>query len=276
MRGKILDIRKNGRQHLPKNTKKKKSGRGNSTGFQPVRKKDLFLRGVQLRGAGHGMLFVLHHGADELHGAAEAQEAAVDAEVIAVHGSPALGGVVLIIGGPALVGLGDEGLGLLRRQVLALGHPADPVLHRSVDEDAQMVGVAGERVVRAAADDDAGTLFGDLADGVEGSQVHLLLQGIPHAGARQGEHVGVHGNGVEQTLGPLVEVLQNLLAQAAFLGGLLQNLLIVKGNAQLLGHTDADFLAAAAELSSDGDDGLHSGTSFLGASIILRFYKIVK
>ena len=139
-----------------------------------------------------------------------------------------------------------------------------------------MVGIAGQGIIRAAADDDAGTLLRDVADGVEGGQVHLLFQGVPRAGAGEGKHVRVHGDGVEQALGPLVKILQNLFTQAALLGSLLKDFLIIKGNAQLLGHADANFLAAAAKLSSDGDDGFHSGTSFPVPFIILPFWGIVK
>ena len=126
-----------------------------------------------------------------------------------------------------------------------------------------MVGVVRQGIVRAAADHDAGALGGNMADGIKGSQVHLLLQGIAGAGAGQGEHVRIHGDGVQKALGPLVKVFEDLLTQAAFLGRLLQKLFIVKRNAQLLGHADTHFLAAAAELTSNGNDGLHRDHSSL-------------
>ena len=49
--------------------------------------------GIDLGGAGNGMLLMSHHGLDQLHGAAEAQIAGVQAEVIAVHSAPLLGRV---------------------------------------------------------------------------------------------------------------------------------------------------------------------------------------
>ena len=49
--------------------------------------------GIDLCGTGDGMLLVCHHGLDQLHGAAEAQIAGVQAEVIAVHSAPLLGGI---------------------------------------------------------------------------------------------------------------------------------------------------------------------------------------
>ena len=50
---------------------------------------------VFLRGAGDGMLLVGHHGLDQLHGAAQAQIAGIQAEVVAAHRSPLLGGMRL-------------------------------------------------------------------------------------------------------------------------------------------------------------------------------------
>ena len=144
-----------------------------------------------------------------------------------------------------------------------LGDTLDAHVHGGVDENAQMVGIVRQRVVRAASDHDAGALRGDVADGIEGRQVHLLLQGIPGAGAGQGEHIRVHGNGVQQALGPLIKVLEDLFAQAALFRRLLQKLLIIKRNTQLLGHADTHFLAAAAELTSNGNDGLHRDHSSL-------------
>ena len=55
----------------------------------------LFLGGVLFRGTGDGVLLVSYHGLDELHGAAQAQIAGVQAEVIALHSAPLLGGVRL-------------------------------------------------------------------------------------------------------------------------------------------------------------------------------------
>ena len=206
---------------------------------------------------------MLHHSADQLHGTAKAEIAAVNAEVIALHGAPFLGGIVFIIGRTALVGLDDQRPGLFRRDILPLGHPLNPNIHGSVDEDAQMIGIIRQCVVRATTDNDAGTLLGDVADRIKGSQIHLLLQGIAGTRARQAEHVGVHGNGIEQALGPLIKIFKNLLAQTAFLRCRTQQLFIVERDTQLLGYADTDFLAAAAELPSDGNDGLHGDPSSL-------------
>ncbi|CAN3976046.1 30S ribosomal protein S4, partial [Dysosmobacter welbionis] len=141
--------------------------------------------------------------------------------------------------------------------VLPLGHALDTDLQRCADKQAQVVGIVRQGVVRAPADDNAGPLVRDVPDGVESRQIHLLFQRVTHTAAGQGKHIGIHGDGVQEALGPLVEVFKNLLAQAALLGGLLQQLLVIEGNAQLLGHADADLLAAAAKLPADGDDGFH-------------------
>ena len=55
----------------------------------------LLLGRVFLGGAGNGVLLLRHHGLDELHGAAEAQIAGIDAEIVAFHSAPLLGGIIL-------------------------------------------------------------------------------------------------------------------------------------------------------------------------------------
>lgn len=127
------------------------------------------------------MLLVCHHGLNQLHSAAQAQIAAVDAEIVAVHSAPLLGGIILIIGCTALVGLENQLTGFVRRQILALGNPLNPVFQRGTDKQAQQIGIVSQGVVRAAADDDAGALLGDVANGIERCQIHLLLQGISGA-----------------------------------------------------------------------------------------------
>ena len=131
------------------------------------------------------MLLVGHHGLDQLHGPAQAQIAGIDAEVVAVHTAPLLGGIVLVIGRPALVGLEDQLAGLLRREVLPLGHALDTDLQRCADKQAQVVGIVRQGVVRAPADDNAGPLVRDVPDGVESRQIHLLFQRVTHTAAGQ-------------------------------------------------------------------------------------------
>ena len=145
-----------------------------------------------------------------------------------------------------------------------------------MDKDAQVVGIVRQGIVRAAADHNAGSLLRNVADGVEGGEIHLLLQRVPQPAARQGEHVRVHGDGVQQAFGPLVKVFHNFLAEAAFIGRLPQKLLIVKRNPQLLGHADAHFLAAAAKLPANGDHCVHTDASSLGKSIIPLYKTSVK
>ena len=133
-----------------------------------------------------------------------------------------------------------------------------------------MVGILRQGIVRTAADDHTRPLLCDVPDGIKGSKIYLLLQRISSTGTRQRKHIGIHGDGVEQALGPLVKIFEDFFAQTAFLGGLLQKLLIVKRNTQLLGHTDAHFLAAAAKLPANGDNGFHKDSSSLGIFIIPR------
>ena len=150
---------------------------------------------------------------------------------------------------------------------MALGHAGDTGLQRRVDKQAQVVGIAGQGIVRAAADDNAGAFVGNAADGIEGGKIYLLLQGVACAGAGHSEHIGVHGNGKQEAFGLLVKVLQHLFTKTASSGGFLQDLFVIEGDAQLFRNADADLLAAAAELASDGDDGIHRNPPFCGFSI---------
>ena len=94
--------------------------------------------------------------------------------------------------------------------------------------------------------------------------MHLLLQRLAHiAGKAKG--VRVHGDGIQQALGLFIKIFKYLLAQAALFRRLLQQLLIVEGNTQLLGNADTDFLAAAAELSPNSNDGFHKFSSLFFA-----------
>lgn len=114
------------------------------------------------------MFPVLYQGADQLHSSTQAQIAAVKAEIIAVHRSPSLRGIVFVIRSAALVGFIDKRFGLVRSQVLPLGHPADSVLHGSVDKNAQVIGIIRKSIVRTAANNDAGALSCKVANGIEG------------------------------------------------------------------------------------------------------------
>ena len=93
----------------------------------------------------------------------------------------------------------------------------------------------------------------------------LLVEKGAAGRAGEAQRVGVHGDGIQQALGPLVKIFKDLLAQAALLRGLLQQFLIVERNSQLLCDADADLLAAAAKLPSDGDHGFHEKSSLFFA-----------
>ena len=204
------------------------------------------------------MFLMLHHGADQLNSAAKAQIAGVQTVIIALNGAPLLGGIILIIGRAALVRLVDQHSGLFQRNFLPLRNAGDTDIQRRMDKEAQAVGIVRQGIIRAAANDDTGALFGDAADGIKGGKIDLLLQRLSRAAAGQGEHVRIHGDGVKQALGALVKVFDDLLAKAALLGCLLEDLLVIERNAKFLGQTDTHFLAAAAKLTSDGNDGFHT------------------
>ena len=71
---------------------------------------------------------------------------------------------------------------------------------RSRDEEIDDVVAILERVVRAAADQDAGALVGELFDRVVGRQVHLLFDGALGRHMVHREGIGVHRDGIEKAL----------------------------------------------------------------------------
>lgn len=123
-----------------------------------LEKFSVLLGGVLLRGAGNRVLLVGHYGLNQLHRAAEAQCAAVEAEIIGVHCAPLLRGIVFAVGRAALIRLLNQRFGLLRRYLLPLRYPSDTVLHGRADKQAQPIGVLCQRIIGAPANDDAGPL----------------------------------------------------------------------------------------------------------------------
>lgn len=113
-----------------------------------------------------------------------------------------------------------------------------------MDEDLQAVGLI---LVRTAAHDDAGLLFGKLCDD---PALHfpedILIRGAKGA---VGECRGQKASGRV-----LARFLDIVLGKAALLRELFDELGIIAGDAELIGDLFADGAAAAAEFAADGDD----------------------
>ena len=118
-----------------------------------------------------------------------------------------------------------------------------------------------ERVVRAAADENAGALVRELLDGIIGRKIHLLLDAALGRHMVHGEGIRVHRNGIKKALGALVEAVEQLLTKAAFLRRLLEQQIVIVDDAELVRQRRADLAAAASVLSSNGND--HKDSSFI-------------
>ena len=123
-----------------------------------------------------------------------------------------------------------------------------------MDKDLQAVLPLPENIVRAAAHDDAGPLVrqvqNDLAlDDPQKVVGRQAVHGVAAAHARKGI-----GEQVFPGRSVLPLLLHKFLVKASGHGHLFDQLLVVVGHAQQLGHPLAHGAAAASELPADGDD----------------------
>ena len=127
------------------------------------------------------------------------------------------------------------------------------MFHVGMDEDMQRVGTVLEDEVRTATDNDARTLFRQVADDVGLADVELVGNG--HR-VDQTHRMG-RDRDIEQEAagdgGVFTDFLDELMREAAFLCYLIDQLLVIVGNSELLGDFFANGSAAAAELPADGD-----------------------
>ena len=126
--------------------------------------------------------------------------------------------------------------------------------HVGVDENVQAVRLILQDEVGAAADDNARTLAGKIADDVRLADVELIRHGH---GIDQTHRVRGDGNIKQEAAGDrgvFADLLDELMREAAFFGDLVNQLLVIIGDAELLSHRLADASSAAAKLAADGDD----------------------
>jgi len=191
---------------------------------------------------------------EDVHALVYAQAAGVEADVVVLGLAPVAVGVVLVVDLPLAVLLLQALFHGLAGLAVALAHAGGAVLHVGMDEDVQAVRLVLQDEIRAAADDDARALAGQIADDVCLADVELIRHGH---GVDQPHRVGRHGD-VEQEAagdgGVFADLLDELVREAALLCDLVDQLLIVIGDAEFLGHRLADASSAAAKLAADGDD----------------------
>ena len=136
-----------------------------------------------------------------------------------------------------------------------------------IDEHVQHVRTILKNVIRAAPKDDAGAFIGQIQD-------DLALHGPQkiRRAERALRAVKYRQHGKNRPAGGVFAALLNEFGIKARLFGYgLDQLFIIIGNAETLGHLMGDGAAAAAKLAADGDNGLCHGyyNSLPGVTYIL-------
>ena len=103
---------------------------------------------------------------DELLCLFQSQQAAVDAEVVALAMSPLLAGVVVVVGSTLLLVVADKLASGGTVDALALAYCLDAVVDVGSDEDIDYVLVVTEYIVGCSAHEYAVALVGSLLDGI--------------------------------------------------------------------------------------------------------------
>lgn len=200
----------------------------------------------------------------DLDAVVDAHGAAVEGDVVVLRVAPLQIGVVLIVGGAAAVLFLQSLFGSLVSFSVKLHDPLGAEVLVGVDKDPQAVVMLAQDIFGAEAYKHTGSLLGQFLDDLILQCPQTILVGIA------GETVAGQDMGKQIPAAGVVRLLfDKVRGEAAFPGHLLQNLIVIAGNAQLFGYLSGDGRAAAAELTADGDDTMtHSGSSFLvwGAS----------
>ena len=106
----------------------------------------------------------------------KSQHSAVQAEIVAVCGSPVPACVVIIVAGSALVIFPDPVTRLVVAQVIQAGNSFDTKLRICMDKDAEQVRILRESIVRTPPDDDTRAFLRYFFNGVVLRQKYLLAE----------------------------------------------------------------------------------------------------
>ena len=187
--------------------------------------------------------------------------ARVQADVIILGLTPGAAGVVLIVDAAALILLVQTRLRALVGLTVQTDDAVGAEGHIRENEGMQRIGTILQNVVRVPADDDASAFLRQLKNhaALDIPQEIGCGQAVHHAGnALRGESVGK-----QTTAGGMLAVLFHKFGgEAGFQGDLIDQLLVIEGNAQTLGDLVADGASAGTKFTADGDDFLfHKITS---------------
>ena len=187
----------------------------------------------------------------DVHALVYAQAAGVQADVVVLGEAPLVAGVVAVVGAALVVLLLEALLGLFR----ALAVQADDAVGAEgvvrVEERVQAVRPVAQDVVRAAAHDDAALVLGEVLDDVVLYNVELVGNGQAAAAGALRVHYPVEEKAAGGA-GVFAALEYVALGEAALLGDLLDELLVIVFPAEPLGCFLCDGPAAAAELAADG------------------------
>ena len=198
--------------------------------------------------------------------------------------APFLVGIIIVVGGTALVGLLYEVLHLVLLDVISPQDTGFFVSHISCQEKVYDIRIALKDIVRTSAHYYTGTLVAQPAYGIELRKKYLVVQGkigIYPSVCRHG--VAAHYQREQKTVGVALVILdEQLLTYAAFFGSHLQKLFIIERYVKLFRQSLADLTSSAAEFTADGDYRSHEHRSLLSWAeyIITHFlyfvYKNIK
>ena len=177
----------------------------------------------------------------------DADDPAVQRNMIVSGIAPFHIGIEAVIGGTALILLLQTGFGRFLPLAVDPHDAVSPELHVRVDKDLQAVGAVLQDKIGAASYDDAGLFFCQLPDDPVLQLPEQVLVGEAEAAAGK-------GRGKETAGGVLSGLLDVALVKAAFDSQFLDQLGVVAPDAKMLCHQFADGSAAAAKLAADGDD----------------------
>jgi len=210
--------------------------------------------------------------ADNINTLLDTQNTGVKRDVIVLGLSPGPTGVVLIVYTTALVLFVQTLLGALIGLAVAAHNAFSTVCYICKYKSMQCIGTVLQDVVSITANNDAGTLLGQL-------QYDAALDIPQEVGSGQTiHHTGdtLRGKGVGKQAaagGVLAVLFHELGSKAGFQCDLIDQFLIVERNAQTFCNHTANTAAAGAKFTADGDDFLfHISASFETKFLFYVYY----
>ena len=201
----------------------------------------------------------LHDGVQNIHTAVNAAGAGVEGDIIVLRLAPLSIRVIAVVVCPRLILLAEALLHTFTVEAVIVHRTIHLVLQGSVDKYMEGIVPILQDVVGAAADDDALLLLRDILNDIALYHIQLILQ-RKHVTSEHLSGIGHVAGDVEQKAAGnvLALLLDKLLRQTTLLRNAIDQFLVIKCIAEFLRKLAADGTSAAAALTADGDDSLHS------------------